>query len=163
MAVPANTSTRRAELLQRLFPGGIPTLWCPLLTHYREDGLIDAPRIEAHLRHLAPHVTSFLIPGSTGDGWVLGEARTRQLIELALDLAGPLHLGLLIGVLKADGDEMITALNDLSSWIRHRTGEKEPLNALVKAGVSGFTVCPPRGQGEAGISAALTSVMETGL
>lgn len=159
----SNTTAARAALLKRLFPADIPKLWCPLLTHYREGGVIDGPRIEAHLRHLSPWVNSFLIPGSTGDGWVLGPDRTQQLINLALDLAEPLGLNLLIGVLKPDAAEMIGALKNLSGQIQQRTGEPDPLKALAKARVSGFTLCPPRGKGEPEIAAALGSALETRL
>ena len=159
----SNVTAGRAALIKRLFPAGIPKLWCPLLTHYREGGVIDGPRIEAHLRHLAPWVSSFLIPGSTGDGWVLGPERTQQLIELALDLAEPLGLNLLIGVLKPGAAEMTGALKNLSGQIQQRTGEADPLKALAKARVSGFTLCPPRGKGETEIAAALGSALETGL
>jgi dihydrodipicolinate synthase/N-acetylneuraminate lyase len=157
------TAARRAALLRQIFPEGIPALWCPLLTHYREKGELDPARIQAHIRHLAPSVSSFLIPGSTGDGWVLGEERTHQLIELALDLAGPARLQLLIGVLKADADDMLQTMAELLRRIQQRTGEAEPAKALAKARVAGFTICPPRGRGEAEIATALTSALETGL
>jgi dihydrodipicolinate synthase/N-acetylneuraminate lyase len=163
MSTHSPTDARRAHLLQQLFPGGIPTLWCPLLTHYGENGALDAPRMAAHLRHLSAHVTAFLIPGSTGDGWQLGDARTRQLLELALEQAQQLHLHLLIGVLKADAAGVLAALTDWVGWLKRRTGENDLRAALVKARVRGFTVCPPRGEGESGISAALVAILETGL
>src|SRR2546426_6527362 len=91
----------RAQLLRTFFPDGVPVLWCPSLTHYDENGAIDARRIAAHLEHLAPHVKGFLIPGSTGDGWELTEPESRQLLEVALSQAQGLELRVLIGVLKA--------------------------------------------------------------
>ena len=32
---------KRRELIKKLFPSGIPRLWCPLLTHYTDNGSID--------------------------------------------------------------------------------------------------------------------------
>jgi len=80
----AGTETKRSTLLKQLFPKGVPTLWCPLLTHYHSAGGIDSGRIAAHLQHLAPNVKGFLIPGSTGDAWELEEPEYWQLLEFAL-------------------------------------------------------------------------------
>src|SRR5215831_10739407 len=90
----------RSQFLARLFPEGIPKLWCPALTHYDQDGKIDRPRIEALLRHMSAHVHGFLIPGSTGDGWELSDAEVRELLEIAVEQAHELRLHLLIGALK---------------------------------------------------------------
>ena len=79
MSRPTQTAVERRKWLARLLPDGIPALWCPLITHYDRDGAIDQPRVAAHLRHLAPHVKGFLVPGSTGDGWELSDAETRHL------------------------------------------------------------------------------------
>ena len=84
MSDRTSMATQRAKLLKALFPDGVPTLWCPSLTHYNHDGRIDGARIEAHLRYLAPDVKGFLIPGSTGDGWLLSDAEFRELLEVAL-------------------------------------------------------------------------------
>ena len=65
---PSATETRR-QLLARFFPNGVPTLWCPLITHYDADGVIDRKRMAAHLEHISPFVKGILVPGSTGDGW----------------------------------------------------------------------------------------------
>jgi dihydrodipicolinate synthase/N-acetylneuraminate lyase len=155
----------RAQLLARLFPRGVPRLWCPTLTHYGAAGEIDAPRIAAHLRHLAPNVSSFLIPGSTGDGWTLSEAETRRLLDIAFDQAQELRLNLLIGVLKPDASSALDAISDIVDWLKSRTGETDPIAALTKARVSGFTVCPPRGSelAQDAIDAALATILSAGL
>src|SRR5262245_52311861 len=163
LANPSPVAVKRAQLLHRLFPAGIPPLWCPLITHYGDGGDIDRARTEAHLRHLAPHVSAFLIPGSTGDGWVLDPPRNRQLVELALDLAGSLDLKLLLGVLKFEGKAALDSMLALAERLRERTGEKEPLAAMAKAHVCGFTLCPPKGKTEPEIEMVLTAAMETGL
>jgi len=158
-------SERRAAALRRLFPGGVPGLWCPLLTHYNCEGAIDASRIAAHLRHLAFHVKGFLIPGSTGDGWELSDAEFRQLIEVALDQVEDLNLNLLIGILKPDASSAATAINEITGFIKSRTGRTDPAVALGQARVCGFTVCAPRGSevSQPEIERALTSILEAGL
>jgi len=158
-------SERRAAALRRLFPGSVPGLWCPLLTHYNTEGALDASRIAAHLRHLAFHVKGFLIPGSTGDGWELSDAEFRQLIEVALDQVEDLNLNLLIGILKPDASTAATAINEITGFIKSRTGRTDPAVALGEARVCGFTVCPPRGSevSQPEIERALTSILEAGL
>ena len=79
MSRPTQTAVERRKWLARFLPDGIPTLWCPLITHYDRHGAIDQPRVAVHLRHLSPYVKGFLIPGSTGDGWELSDAETRRL------------------------------------------------------------------------------------
>src|SRR3974377_436470 len=101
---------QRAALLGRIFPAGIPTLWCPALTHYDRQGAIDRVRITAHLQHLAPHVKGLLIPGSTGDGWELNAQEARQVLENALEQATGLQLHLVIGVLKFDDKTKLQSL-----------------------------------------------------
>jgi dihydrodipicolinate synthase/N-acetylneuraminate lyase len=141
----SSTAQNRSQLLARLFPEGVPKLWCPALTHYDREGRIDAERIAAHLRHMSAHVKGFLIPGSTGDGWELDDAETRQLLRIAIQLAGALQFHLLIGALKPDADSGLKMFWDTIDWVESRMEDKG-LNALAKARVSGFVICPPRGK-----------------
>src|SRR3989442_7707200 len=104
MSRPTQTAVERRKLLARLFPQGIPALWCPLITHYDRDGAIDAARTSAHLRHLSPHIKGFLIPGSTGDGWELSDHEVRRLLTIALEQDAKLNLNLLIGVLRTNAE-----------------------------------------------------------
>ena len=144
-----NTSSpaTRADWHARLFPRGIPPLWCPLLTHYRDDGSLDRERITAHLRYLAPHVKGFLIPGSTGDGWEMSDVEIRELLGLAQEQTAKLGLHLLIGVLKTDAAEA-----------------KRIISESRPAGFTGFTVCPPKGKDlpQQTIRDALADVLELG-
>ena len=130
MSRPTNTAVARRELLARLFPGGVPALWCPLITHYAPDGAIDAPRMRAHLKHLSSWIKGFLIPGSTGDGWELNDEETRRLLGIALEQVAALNLNLLIGVLKASADEVERTMLDSADWIEarlaNRTSERTP-------------------------------------
>jgi dihydrodipicolinate synthase/N-acetylneuraminate lyase len=142
LSSPAET---RSQLLARLFPEGIPKLWCPALTHYDRDGRIDAPRIAAHLRHMSADVRGFLIPGSTGDGWELDDSETRQLLTVAIQQASELRFHLLIGALKPNPDSGLKMIWDTIDWIQSRM-DNNALNSLTKARVSGFVICPPCGK-----------------
>ncbi len=143
----ASPPTTRAEWHARLFPRGIPPLWCPLLTHYRDDGSLDRERVTAHLRHLAPQVKGFLIPGSTGDGWEMSDVEIRELLGLAQEQTAQLGLHLLIGVLKTDDAEAKRVIAE------PRSGE-----------FTGFTVCPPQGKelSQETIRDAMAGVLELG-
>jgi dihydrodipicolinate synthase/N-acetylneuraminate lyase len=145
MKTPDQTAVDRKRLLGRLFPDGVPTLWCPLITHYQPDGAIDAERMAAHLRHLAPDVKGFLIPGSTGDGWEMDAKEIRRLLEIALEQTTRLKLHLLIGVLRTDAEGAKRAFIDTVEWLKPRTGTDDEEACLAKSRICGFTVCPPRG------------------
>src|SRR5215469_565543 len=140
-------SDNRRLLLRQLFPGGVPRLWCPVLTHYRADGTIDEERIAAHLRHLSKYITGILVPGSTGDGWELTPDETSRLLETALPLARELKLDLLIGILKANGPEAVATLQNMLNRLKTFTTASDTHQALSGARVGGFTVCAPRGKG----------------
>lgn len=158
------TAEKRALLLKRLFPRGIPPLWCPPLTHYTQEGRIDRVRIAAHLRHLSVHVKGFLIAGSTSDGWELTDEEFRELIEVGLEQAQKLDLYLLIGVFKAEALAAHQVLLQLVELIQSLTGESDPPKALIKARVCGFTVCAPRGQqvSQEEMQRGLVQILETG-
>lgn len=145
MNTSPSVAQNRSQLLARLFPEGVQKLWCPALTHYDCEGRLDAERIAAHLRHLSANVKGFLIPGSTGDGWELDDAETRQLLRIAIQQANELQFHLLIGALKPDVDSGLKMFWDTIDWIESRM-EDHSLNALEKARVSGFVICPPRGK-----------------
>ena len=143
MSRPTQTAVERRKWLARLLPDGIPALWCPLITHYDRDGAIDQPRVAAHLRHLAPHVKGFLVPGSTGDGWELSDAETRRLLEVVIEQITELNLHLLVGALKTEAEAALRAIWDTIDWIEARADDNME-NSLAQAGVCGFTICPPR-------------------
>ena len=75
----------RRTLVASLFPQGIPHLWCPLLTHFRADGELDAVRIRRQLQAIATHVRGLLVPGSTGEGWEMTDQEVHRLLEVTLD------------------------------------------------------------------------------
>lgn len=139
-------ATIRAGMVRTLFPQGIPRLWSPPLCHYTPRGRIDRGRIRAHLAHLAPHVKTHLIPGSTGDGWELSREEIDELLEFVIRETRDLGVRILIGVLRPDGDEARRDLTGAVEWLKALTGISDPEGALSAAGVCGFTVCAPRGR-----------------
>lgn len=145
MSMPSPAT--RADWHARLFPRGIPQLWCPLLTHYRDDGSLDHARITAHLRHLAPQVKGFLIPGSTGDGWEMSDAEIRELLDHVAPAMAKLELHLLVGVLKTDAAEA-----------------RRIIETTRLPNFAGFTVCPPKGKDlpQETLRAALADILALG-
>ncbi|MBC8443314.1 hypothetical protein H8D79_01165 [PVC group bacterium] len=159
------TRSEREQVIERICGERVPTLWCPPLTHYGQNGGIDRDRIERHLAHMANWVQSLLIPGSTGDGWELADVEAREVLEIGLQCAERLGLRILIGVLKTDAEEARQCVVDTTAWLRERTSSADDLEAMLKARVCGFTVCPPKGedlsQGE--IRDALAEILDLGV
>lgn len=141
MDIPA----ARRELVARLFPGGVPRLWCPTLTHFRPDGALDEERIGRHLAAIAPHVKGILVPGSTGEGWEMDDADIRALLDVVLGRARHAGVRVLVGVLKTDHDAMDACIRETADWLRERSGKDDAAEAMAACGVVGFTVCPPKG------------------
>lgn len=158
-------ATARSALMNRLLPDGVPTLWCPLLTHYDDAGRIDFERIRRQLDFLAPSVRGFLVPGSTGDGWQLADDQAQALLAGVVGMAVERRLALLIGVLKPSGGAMHDMLARTMRWLQQRAGSDDPVTALRSASVAGFTYCAPHGatlsQGD--IADTLDSLLATGL
>ncbi len=144
-ATPTATQQRRAWI-DRRFPDGIPTLWCPPLTHYDSQGRPDQPRIARHLRSMAPYVKGLLVPGSTGDGWEMDDAEGRRLLDLVLDIAAELNVCVLAGALRTDAEAERRTIVDTLEWLKRRSGSDDPAQAMAVAGVCGFAVCPPTGK-----------------
>ena len=93
---------QRGALTSRLFPGGMPRLWVPLLTFYNDAGEIDADHTQAHHDFLSPQVNSFLTPGSTGDGWELTGPETDRLLKMQLEVARRRKHRVMRGVLRTE-------------------------------------------------------------
>lgn len=165
MTSSPDLAATRSALMRRLLPDGMPTLWCPLLTHYDDAGRIDFERIRRHLDFLAPSVHGFLVPGSTGDGWQLTDTQTQELLAGVVEMAVERRLALLIGVLEPTAAAMHEALARTLHWLQQRAGSDDPLTALRSASVAGFTWCAPHGaaltQGD--IADSLDSLLATGL
>jgi dihydrodipicolinate synthase/N-acetylneuraminate lyase len=125
-----------------------PRLWCPLLTHYRPDGTLDAQRMRTHLAHILPHVRAFLVPGSTGDGWLMTDTDARAVLTFVLnelDRTASEDFLVMIGALKATTADARRFILETMNYLMARTNIMNEAAALGRARVAGFTVCPPSG------------------
>lgn len=160
-----DVTAARKQLVDQLFPQGFPRLWCPLIVHYAGEGRIDPVRIRSHLCRIRPHVRSFLLFGSTGDGWELSLAEKTALFAIYAELARELDLHLLIGVLKHRGADVESEMTYWLQRLSELSGLASPTEAMKACHVVGFTVCPPRGADlpQADMLSALGSVLDRGL
>ncbi len=143
----SDVESRRRELVAGLFPEGFPRIWCPPLTHYREDGSIDFDRIGRHIDSLTPHINSFLIPGSTGDGWELTIEEFKQVVDYALNLCRKRDgIRVLIGLLRTELDGMIECMNYVLENNRDEASTWKA-DCYRCSGFKGFVICPPKGKG----------------
>jgi len=161
-----DVAEKRRTLINKLFPSGVPRLWCPLLTHYRSDGSIDFDRMHVHFNHVVPWVKGFLIPGSTGDGWDLTEDETLAVADFAIQKARTSEISLLLGVLKAGAEAMKRMIFNMIKMLQENPAGTEDTSEVLQTNrVCGFTICPPRGKALAQhqIEAGLSAVLEMGM
>jgi dihydrodipicolinate synthase/N-acetylneuraminate lyase len=90
-------------------------------------------------------VRTFLLFGSTGDGWELSEAEMADLFGFFVAEAARLDLRFLIGVLRPEASETRSGIEAALRRIRELAGTADDGEALRRTGVCGFTVCAPRG------------------
>lgn len=161
-----SVSEKRQIFIQAVFPAGVPRLWCPLLTHYKNDGTIDLDRMSAHFRHIVPWVKGFLIPGSTSDGWDLDEQETMQVVEFALQQARKQEIYLLLGALKRDTASVQRTISGMLNLIDPKglTGD-DAVRILKDKRICGFTICPPSGKAltQADMETELSPILDLGL
>lgn len=146
---------RRRDYFSTLFPQGIPTLWCPLISHYAAEGKFDADRMAAHIEYLSPYVQAFLAPGSTGDGWEMSPEERTELIERLLPLTEAVNGHLLVGVLETDRGQAAETV----------AGLKKTYTPGETAGYAGVTITAPRGSEltQASIFEELAAVLDHGV
>lgn len=142
---PQEVGLLRATLMKNAFPPSIPRLWCPLLTHYWDDGSIHFNRMSVHLARLVPWVTGYLVPGSTGDGWELSDDETLQILQFAVGKAKEHDCVLLAGVLRPDHGTMMKTLERMITVLKRLSGKEDALEAMKASRVCGFAFCPPKG------------------
>ena len=100
----------------------LPRLWCPPITHYRKDGVIDLDRMEAHLRFMSQWVKGYLVFGTTGDGWELTQEEKKRALGFFLSKAKALGIGLLIGCLKSEARAAREDISETLRLVREYTG-----------------------------------------
>ena len=157
---------KRRAILHELFPGGIPLLWCPLLTHYRQDGTIDLERMRAHFQFIAPFIKGLLIPGTTGDGWEFTDEEALQVTEFALSISQEYKTRLLLGALRTDTAAVKGMIARMRSLIdAKKPGASATVEGLGASGVCGFAITPPQGKdlSQDEIEAALAGILDMGL
>ena len=138
----AISSLKRKALVHELFPAGLPRLWCPLLTHYKDDRSLDTERMAAHIGTMRKWISSFLVPGSTGDGWELSSSETDSLLDFLLSEAKSQDFSVMIGVLRTGlGD----SLDAIRYYLDRYTSGDTRVSALTDKRICGFTVTPPEG------------------
>lgn len=143
-AVYTKGMTERSLLIATLFPLGVPTLWCPPLTHFRPDGTLDRERIRAQLRFMRPYVPALLVPGSTSEGWELSRQEEVGLIDIALDCAREMDFTVLVGMLRP---AVGAAKAGIEATVDQLFGRARPDSAAFFARhLCGFAVTAPKGK-----------------
>ncbi len=136
---------QRINLIDTLFPDGIPKLWCPPLTHYKSDGSINFTRMKAHIKYMYPYINSYLIPGSTGDGWELTFDEYKALLSFVFeDMSKELDLNILIGLLKTKTTAVKKLLEYTCDYLS-QLGIDMRLSPSTVSPFKGLVVCPPKG------------------
>jgi dihydrodipicolinate synthase/N-acetylneuraminate lyase len=156
----------RQALTRKLFPKGIPWLWCPPLTHFGTDGGIDFARMAAHFRNMSPWVGGLLIPGTTGQGWDLNDEESLSVTGFALQMSREYETRLLLGALRTDMTAVREMIDRMTTLIEKTVAMKgETVDILSAAGVCGFAVCPPKDKSlsQTDIEAGLSTILEMGL
>ena len=160
-----NVQELRRQWVDRFYPEGMPRLWCPAVTHYDADGNIDKCRMERHLAHMSRWVKTFLLLGSTGDGWELTRDEKQALVVIAVGLAKKHGFKMLIGILEPKTADVRTGILDTLELLRRLSGKQDPLQAMEESHISGFTVCPPKGAdlSQTDILDSMKSLLDLGL
>ncbi len=154
----------RSRIRRELFSGGIPTLWCPAITHFTGPATPDDKRIATHLEVLSKNVAGLLIPGSTGEGWDMSDEEILGLLETVLRTTSKTGQVVLIGVLKTTAEQMVTSIEKTVQWLMQHTKERKWQGAFAATSVAGFVICPPAGEElpQEEIRAGLSSVLALG-
>jgi dihydrodipicolinate synthase/N-acetylneuraminate lyase len=155
---------KRSALKNEFFPGDMPGLWCPPLTHYTENVEMDFERMAKHLGKMSKRVKAFLVPGSTSDGWELNEEEVRRLLEYYLEMAQAKGIHLLIGMLRTETAAARKGIEGALEWFREKTGKSDTVEALKELRVCGFAVCAEKGKDKTQeeIHGGLRSILELG-
>lgn len=157
--------SRREYLIKEMFPEGMPKLWCPLLTHYDDKNAFDENRMYRHIQSILSNVKTFLIPGSTGDGWDMTNIERKRILESIISFSNKLELKILVGILETEKGAARKNIIDTLDWLKGITCTNETVECLKKSKVCGFTICPPQGSelSQQEIEEQLASVLELNL
>ena len=128
-----------------MYIDGLPRLWFPPLTFYKENGIIDTDRMTEELSQIYPYSKGVLVPGSTGDGWVLSQEKQEALVRFFLKGFDFGRFSILIGALMPTADDTIQAINRWCDILCETAGVKEPAEAMKLLDVKAFVFCVPKG------------------
>ena len=137
--------SQRGDVVKNYFPEGIPDLWCPIIVQYKSNKEIDMLRMEQHLSSIVSHVKTFLLFGSTGDGWELTHEEKESLLQACIDWSHRYGIKMLLGVLQPGLGESKKEIQQWVEWLMNYTHKPDVTEALKSSGVVGFTICPPKG------------------
>ena len=160
-----SVAKRRGELIRRLFPGGVPRILCPVLTHLTPDGAVDGFRMRAMIRSLAPHVGGLIAAGGTGDGWAMNRKQCAQVLDACLSEAKGLGMRVLFSVLEEETQDAYGTIVYHLYQLRREYGNESHIDNLAAAGLCGYSVCAPKGSdlSREEIEAELQPVMDLGV
>lgn len=120
-----------------------PTLWFPPLTYYKEGGVIDTDKMTVELSKIYPYSKGVLVPGSTGDGWVLGQEEQELLLRFFLNGFSFGRFSIMIGALKSTADETISSIERWCEILRVESGKNQDAAAMAALDVKAFVFCVP--------------------
>ncbi|MFC1758923.1 hypothetical protein ACFL2H_09160, partial [Planctomycetota bacterium] len=109
---------QRESLIRHFFPEGMPNLWCPALTHVRDDGSFDTSRMEKQLGRVADFCNAWLMFGPTGNGDQLSDDDVISLLECASQAAARNNAFLFVGAICDSVDQGLQRANRIVNWIR---------------------------------------------
>ena len=125
---------------------GFPVLWFPPLTFYREGGEIDYERMTAQMKKIRPFCKGILVPGCTGDGWVLEREKLEDLVRFFLKSPGFDLFDIMIGALLPTADETLASIERWCGILRDVSGKADNKEAMDTLGVKAFVFCVPAGE-----------------
>ena len=123
----------------------MPALWFPPLTYYKEEGKIDFEKMECELAKIYPYSQGVLIPGSTGDAWVLDDARQEEIVRFFLRGFSFGRFEVLLGALKPTAEETLAAIARWCEILCGMAGTDDKKQAMASLHVRGFVFCVPNG------------------
>lgn len=143
---------------------GFPTLWFPPLTYYKEGGIIDTCRMAEALEEIYPYSKGVLVPGSTGDGWVLSQDKQEDIVRFFLKGFGFGRFSMMIGALKQTADETLASIGRWCKILCEESGREDPSEAMKDLDVKAFVFCVPAGVDDKDAQIReMSRILDTGL
>ena len=149
----ATVHHERETLIRHFFPKGMPNLWCPALTHVREDGSFDTRRIESQLNRVADFSSGWLMFGPTGHGDLFSDEDVVTLLAFSGRVAAKNNAFLLASTFATNAEHGLRRANRIVDWLRERSRDVQTpddddqsdglIGAMVATRVMGIAVSAP--------------------